>query len=159
MFTAGADTLRQLPSDPFNTLCDAVFRAVQTELEQHPADLLAIVDHYRSATEVDWHALTDPASRSPLRLMLSDPNPEVADDIWPLHPSPGRANCGTLVLGSTAQANVKKLAAAYPIADSEARLSALSGNEGFLLTNAYGEPTGVLFKPHYQSRSESANPP
>ena len=159
LFTAQTGLTEQPQSGTFNTLCDAVFRAVLAELEQRPTDLLVISDRYRSATETDWSALTDPAARSPLRLMLSDPIPEVADDIWPPRPGPGPANCGTLVLGAATEGDVEKLAAAYPIADSVERLRALSPDEGFLLTCAYGDPTGAFFTNrtrHY--RTEPASP-
>ena len=152
LFTAQTGATERPPPGPFNVLCDAVFRAVQTQLKPHPADLLTIVDRYRSANHIDCQEPTDPDARSPIRLMLSDPNPEVADDIWPPRPGPGPANCGTLVLGSARRSDIDKLAAAYPIAECIPRLSAMSLDEGFLYTNAYGEPTGAFFKDRIYNR-------
>ena len=146
LFTATMGATERPQSGPFNILCDAVFRAAQYELEQRPADLLAIVERYRSATQIDFQQLTNPDARSPIRLMLSDPSPEVADDIWPARPGPGPANCGTLVLGSARRSDIDKMAAAYPIADCVPRLATLSLDEGFVFTSAYGEPTGAFFK-------------
>lgn len=152
LFTAETNATERPQSGRFNILCDAVFRAAQYELEQRSADLLAIVDRYRSATEIDFQQLTDPDARSPIPLMLSDPSPEVADDIWPARPGPDPSNCGTLVMGSARRSDIDKLAAAYPIADCVPRLTALSQDEGFVFTTAYGEPTGAFFKDRIYNR-------